>query len=132
MWDSQSLIDQAAVDYITSIGGLKAIVRTLHSSPIILHRSFILPYSSSCTPPIPQVISHPHFYDSCIEWSQTLGDVPIYISAQDKEWVMRPDPDHITLWEGDELRLLEGEVTVVRCGGHFDGSCVLIWHRGEL
>ncbi|RUS25645.1 hypothetical protein BC938DRAFT_471848 [Jimgerdemannia flammicorona] len=102
MWDCQSLIDQGAIDYIQSIGGLKAIV-----------------------------ISHPHFYDSCVEWSQALGNIPIYISAADKQWIMRPDPQRIVLWEGDTLSLLDGEVTVVRCGGHFDGSCVLIWHRGN-
>jgi glyoxylase-like metal-dependent hydrolase (beta-lactamase superfamily II) len=43
---------------------------------------------------------------------------------------VRPDP-RIKLWEGTDLDLLDGEVHVVAAGGHFDGSCILIWKRGR-
>ena len=44
---------------------------------------------------------------------------PIYLHAADREWVMRPDPA-IVLWEGETRELGDG-LTLVRCGGHFDG-----------
>src|SRR6476620_955122 len=36
-------------------------------------------------------ISHPHFHSAIVEWSRALGDIPIYIHADNREWVMRPD-----------------------------------------
>ena len=41
---------------------------------------------------------------------------------------MRPDPA-IKLWEGDTHKLWDG-VTLVRCGGHFEGGTVLHWAGG--
>jgi hypothetical protein len=38
---------------------------------------------------------------------------------------MRPDAA-INLWEGDTHRLWDG-VTLIRCGGHFEGATVLHW-----
>ena len=35
-------------------------------------------------------ISHPHFYSSMIEWSRAF-DAPIYLHADNRPWVMRPD-----------------------------------------
>jgi hypothetical protein len=40
---------------------------------------------------------------------------------------MRPDPA-IRFWEG-RLDLLPG-ITLVQCGGHFEGSSVLHWSQG--
>ena len=68
-------------------------------------------------------ISHPHFYGSMVEWSQAFGGIPIYLHEADRDWVMRP-ADEIHFWEGDELPLWEG-IKIIRCGGHFPGSCVL-------
>lgn len=73
-------------------------------------------------------ISHPHFYASMIEWSQALGGVPIYLHEADREWVQRDSP-LIRYWSGDELAL-SPEVSLIRCGGHFDGSTALHWRRG--
>lgn len=73
-------------------------------------------------------ISHPHFYSSMVEWSQAFGGVPIYIHAADRQWVMRHDPA-IVHWEGDTFPLNDG-LTLIRCGGHFDGSTVLHWSSG--
>ncbi|MGY5776128.1 MBL fold metallo-hydrolase [Rhizobium sp. LEGMi135b] len=67
-------------------------------------------------------ISHPHFYSSMIEWSAACGDVPIHIHADDGEWVQRRSAA-LRPWTGQTLPV--GEATMIRCGGHFDGSSVL-------
>ncbi|NUS37808.1 MAG: MBL fold metallo-hydrolase [Lysobacter sp.] len=74
------------------------------------------------------VISHPHFYSAMVEWSEALGGVPILLHAADRQWVQRASP-RIEFWDGDVRRLSE-EVTLVRCGGHFDGSTALHWSSG--
>jgi glyoxylase-like metal-dependent hydrolase (beta-lactamase superfamily II) len=63
-----------------------------------------------------------------VEWSRAFGNAPIYLHATDRQWVMRPD-SAIVFWEGDTHRLAEG-LTLVRCGGHFEGSAVLHWVAG--
>ena len=73
-------------------------------------------------------ISHPHYYSSMVEWSHAFGGAPVYLHAADREWVMRPDPA-IRFWEG-EAEPLGGGITLVRCGGHFDGGTVLHWAGG--
>ncbi|HEX8361228.1 MAG TPA: hypothetical protein VF613_14030 [Longimicrobium sp.] len=72
-------------------------------------------------------ISHPHYYTTMVEWAHAF-DAPILLHAADREWVMRPDPA-IRFWEGDE-HALGGGVTLVRCGGHFEGGTVLHWAAG--
>ncbi len=72
--------------------------------------------------------SHPHFYDSMLEFSQAFGNAPIVIPEADREHVMRPDSS-IEYWDGEPLELLAG-VTLIRCGGHFDGSAALHWQAG--
>ena len=71
--------------------------------------------------------SHPHFYGCMVEWSRAFGGVPIHLPRADARWVMRPDPA-IRFWEG-RLDLLPG-ITLVQCGGHFEGSSVLHWSQG--
>ena len=73
--------------------------------------------------------SHPHFYDSMVEFSDAFGDAPIIIPEADREHVMRPDPA-IQYWDGAPLELVPG-VTLIQCGGHFDGSAVLHWSAGD-
>ena len=99
LWNCISLLDEATVAEVERRGGLAAIA-----------------------------ISHPHFYSSMIEWSRAFGDAPIYLHADDRDWVMRSD-DAIRFWEGDAIEVLLG-LTLVRCGGHFPGSCVLHWAAG--
>ena len=98
LWDCISLIDESSIAIVKSLGGLSAIA-----------------------------ISHPHFYDFMVEWSQVF-DVPIYLHDDDRQWVMRSDP-HIQFWQGETHSLSKG-LTLVRCGGHFDGSTVLHWASG--
>jgi glyoxylase-like metal-dependent hydrolase (beta-lactamase superfamily II) len=73
-------------------------------------------------------ISHPHFYASMIEWSDALGGVPVLLHSADRRWVHRSSPN-VEFWSGDE-RVLSSGVTLVRCGGHFDGSTALHWTDG--
>jgi glyoxylase-like metal-dependent hydrolase (beta-lactamase superfamily II) len=73
-------------------------------------------------------ISHPHYYSSMAAWSQAFGGVPVYLHAADRQWVMYPDPA-VVFWEGETLPLGEG-LTLIRCGGHFDGGAVLHWSAG--
>jgi len=72
-------------------------------------------------------MSHPHFYGVCVEWSQAFGNAPIFIPEADRRWVMRPDPA-VRYWRGN-LAPVEG-LTLIQCGGHFEGSAVLHWSGG--
>lgn len=99
LWDCISLIDAAAVRVVEAAGGLSAIA-----------------------------ISHPHYYSCMVEWSRAFGGAPIYLHADDRQWVMRPDPA-IVFWEGDALELGAG-LTLLRLGGHFAGAQVLHWAAG--
>src|ERR1044071_9474372 len=74
-------------------------------------------------------ISHPHYYSSMVDWSERFGNAPIYLHAADREWVMRHSPN-IQFWDGDRQDLFGG-LTLIRCGGHFEGGTVLHWADGE-
>ncbi|MCC6315192.1 MAG: MBL fold metallo-hydrolase [Thermomicrobiales bacterium] len=101
LWNCISLIDDATEAEIERRGGLAAIA-----------------------------ISHPHFYSSAVEWSRSFGSAPIWLHADDREWVMRPDPA-IHFWSGDTADPLPGsDLTLIRCGGHFPGSCAIHWPAG--
>ena len=67
-------------------------------------------------------ISHPHYYSAMVEWADRF-DCPVFLHADDAEWVLRPSP-RIEHWQG-ETRDLDGGLTLVRCGGHFRGGQVL-------
>lgn len=99
LWDCVSLLDEETFRTVTDLGGLSAIA-----------------------------ISHPHYYGCCVEWSRAFGDVPIYLHAADREWVMRSDPNMV-FWEGDVHPIRDG-LTLVRFGGHFPGGAVLHWAEG--
>jgi glyoxylase-like metal-dependent hydrolase (beta-lactamase superfamily II) len=73
-------------------------------------------------------LSHPHMFGSMVEWSHAFGHPPIHLHASYREWVRRPDPV-IRFWDGDRLDLDQG-VSLHRCGGHFEGSTVLLWPEG--
>lgn len=96
LWDCVAVVDDATVDLLRGMGGIAAIA-----------------------------ISHPHYYTTMVEWSRSLGNVPIYLHAADREWVMRPDPA-LQFWEGDTKPIAPG-LTLLRLGGHFAGGTVLHW-----
>jgi glyoxylase-like metal-dependent hydrolase (beta-lactamase superfamily II) len=99
LWDCITLIDDATVELISGLGGLRGIA-----------------------------ISHPHYYSAMLEWSAAFDDVPIFLHAADREWVMRSGPA-IEFWEGSQRELAPG-VTLIHCGGHFAGGTVLHWAAG--
>jgi glyoxylase-like metal-dependent hydrolase (beta-lactamase superfamily II) len=99
LWDCITLIDDRSVAAVQALGGVSAMA-----------------------------ISHPHFYSSLVEWTQALGDVPVYLHAADREWVMRPYPS-IVFWQGETHQLASG-LTLIRLGGHFPGGTVLHWAGG--
>jgi glyoxylase-like metal-dependent hydrolase (beta-lactamase superfamily II) len=99
LWDCITFIDDATVELISGLGPLRGIA-----------------------------ISHPHYYSAMLEWSAAFGDVPVFLHAADREWVMRPGPA-IEFWEGTRRELATG-VTLIHCGGHFAGGTVLHWAAG--
>jgi glyoxylase-like metal-dependent hydrolase (beta-lactamase superfamily II) len=98
LWDCIALIDEETVAAIQALGGIQAIA-----------------------------MSHPHYYTTILEWSAAFGDVPVHIHADDRQWVVESG-DAIQFWEGETLEILPGSgLTMIRCGGHFDGAAVLYW-----
>jgi hypothetical protein len=101
LWNCISLIDDDTVAEVERRGGLAAIA-----------------------------VSHPHFFTGVVEWSRAFGGVPIHLHADDRTWVTRPD-EAIHFWQGETAEPLpQSGLTLIRCGGHFPGSCVLHWAGG--
>lgn len=71
-------------------------------------------------------ISHPHFYASSTDWARTF-EAALYLPQADRAFVTDPGPQ-IRYWEG-AVELLPG-VTLIQCGGHFEGSAALHWREG--
>ena len=100
LWNSNSLVDDAALTFLRD-RGVAAIA-----------------------------VCHPHFYTGMAAWSAALGDIPIFIHADDQEWVTSPSPNVMT-WAGETHPPIPGSgLTLIRCGGHFPGSQVLHWSGG--
>jgi hypothetical protein len=101
LWDLVAFIDPATISFINEKGGLKAIV-----------------------------ISHPHFYTTHLEWAK-IFKCPVYVSSDDAEWLNREDKDGVRKWiKGvKEIEEVGGDVKAIQCGGHFDGSLVLLWEK---
>jgi glyoxylase-like metal-dependent hydrolase (beta-lactamase superfamily II) len=72
-------------------------------------------------------ISHPHYYSAMVEWAERL-DAQIFLHAADREWIARKS-QRIQFWEGATLSLWDG-LTLINCGGHFEGGTVLHWPAG--
>jgi len=98
LWDCISLLDDRTVTEVKACGGIRAIA-----------------------------ISHPHFYSSMIEWAERF-DAQIFLHVADRQWVMRPaeSGSRIQFWEGTTLSLWD-DLTLINCGGHFEGGTVLHW-----
>jgi hypothetical protein len=101
LWDLVAFIDPATISFIKEKGGLKAIV-----------------------------ISHPHFYTTHLEWAR-IFECPVYVSSDDAEWLNREDKEGVRKWiKGVQyIEEVGGEVRAIQCGGHFDGSLVLLWEK---
>lgn len=96
LWDCITLIDDDTIAEIRRRGGIEGIA-----------------------------ISHPHYYTTMVEWSRSFGNVPIWLHAANKGWVMRPD-DAVEYFNDDTIEPIPG-LTIIRTGGHFPGAMVL--HR---
>lgn len=99
MWDCIPLATAEAIAHVKLLGGLTAIA-----------------------------ISHPHYYGALADWSEAFDGVPVYLHADDRQWVTRPHPS-IVHWTGDHQRL-SGDVLLLRTGGHFAGATMLHDARG--
>jgi hypothetical protein len=99
LWDCISLVDDDTAAAVQALGTVRGIA-----------------------------ISHPHYYASMAAWSRALGGVPIYLHADDSQWVVRHDRA-IVFWDGDTREVAPG-ITLVRTGGHFAGGTVLHWADG--
>jgi hypothetical protein len=73
-------------------------------------------------------ISHPHYYATMVEWAHAFG-CPIWLHEEDREWVMRDDAA-IRYWSGDVVKI-NGDMRLLRLGGHFKGGTVLHWPEGS-
>jgi glyoxylase-like metal-dependent hydrolase (beta-lactamase superfamily II) len=71
-------------------------------------------------------ISHPHYYSAMVEWAHAFG-CPIYVHEAERKWVMRPDVA-LRFWNGETYDL-GGGLTLIRCGGHYEGAQVLHWRE---
>jgi glyoxylase-like metal-dependent hydrolase (beta-lactamase superfamily II) len=78
LWDCISLLDEATIEIISALGGLRGIA-----------------------------ISHPHYYTTMLEWSAAFGGAPVFLHAADREWVVQPG-EAIEFWDGPRKELAPG------------------------
>src|SRR5262249_40145868 len=78
LWDCVTLIDDATIEAIRRLGGIRAIA-----------------------------ISHPHYYTTMVEWSRIFGDARVHLHEDDRQWVMRDDAA-LQFWRGETLSLHDG------------------------
>lgn len=97
LWDCVAYLDDDLIAQVDELGGVSAIA-----------------------------ISHPHYYTTMVEWAEAF-DAPIYLHADDKQWIGRPH-ERIRLWEGVTHRIADG-LTLLNLGVHFAGGTVL--HRAD-
>jgi hypothetical protein len=72
-------------------------------------------------------VSHPHFFGSMALWAEAFG-ATIHLHESALPWVMRPS-SALRPFAADEEPLFGG-LRVVRLGGHFACSSVLLWPEG--
>ena len=99
LWDCITYLDDRTVEFIKGKGGLKAIV-----------------------------ISHPHYYTTHLDWAEAI-DCPVYLAAEDKEWLSQPDPERRRVFVEKSIDGVVPGVIVAKPGGHFPGSLVLNWEK---
>lgn len=98
LWDCLTLLDESGAERVEALGGVETIA-----------------------------ISHPHFYGAMVDAAERF-DARVLLHADDREWVMRPDP-RVEHWDGERLRLSDS-LELVRLGGHFPGATVCVWSAG--
>jgi glyoxylase-like metal-dependent hydrolase (beta-lactamase superfamily II) len=96
LWDCIANLDASTIDIIRHLGGIRAIA-----------------------------LSHPHYFSTIVEWSHAFDNAPVYVHANDAQWLGRRDPV-IQLWEGAGQPLWD-QISLVLLGGHFPGGNILHW-----
>lgn len=122
LWDCVTLLDEWTCIQIKALGGLSAIV-----------------------------VSHPHYYSTHLEWARAF-DCPVYLAAEDRAWLAQTDEARqVFVAETErELRLRPSNydesgkpqdrlqqtspsgIRILKLGGHFPGSLVLLYRRRLL
>jgi len=92
MWDCIPLATGEAIDYVRSLGGLKAIA-----------------------------VSHPHYYGAIADWSEAFGGAPVYLHVDDRQWITRPH-DSIMTWTGESQRISDDMVLLRAGGHFAGGT----------
>ncbi|WP_028927030.1 hypothetical protein [Pseudonocardia acaciae] len=100
LWDSPAYLDDDILATVRDLGGVAAIA-----------------------------VSHPHMFGAQLSWSREFGDVPVFVNADDQEWLPRPDPA-IVLWRGTARPL--PDIELLQLGGHMKGSSVARTADGTL
>ncbi|KAI0905504.1 beta-lactamase-like protein [Ustulina deusta] len=95
LWDCVTLLDGETIAKVKGLGGLKAIV-----------------------------ISHPHYYSTHLEWARAF-DCPVYLAAEDREWLTQQDASRQIFIAEAETRVFGTKV--LKLGGHFPGSMVMLF-----
>ncbi|MCF8245541.1 MAG: hypothetical protein K9J46_10330 [Saprospiraceae bacterium] len=68
-------------------------------------------------------ISHPHYYSNMKDWAETF-DCPIFLPNSEQDFIVNPS-DKIQFWKDDLVDFWDG-IQLIRIGGHFPGSSVLL------
>lgn len=103
LWDCITFLDEETVLRIRQLGGISAIV-----------------------------ISHPHYYSTHLLWARTF-DCNVYLAGEDQRWLAQRDHERQIFLAPEETELdvpigsKESGVKVLKLGGHFPGSLVLLF-----
>ena len=73
-------------------------------------------------------ISHPHFYSSMVEWAEHF-DAEIYLHAADRRVGHARQSTQFSFGKASTFPLWD-DLTLINCGGHFEGGTVLHWPAG--
>ncbi|KAI0422625.1 beta-lactamase-like protein [Xylaria grammica] len=74
------------------------------------------------------VISHPHYYSTHLEWARAF-DCPVYLAKEDRMWLSQQDRNRQIFITENETHVFG--TTVLKLGGHFPGSLVMLF-EGRL
>ena len=97
LWDCITLLDAETIEKVNALGGIQAIV-----------------------------ISHPHYYSTHLEWAHAFN-CPVYLASEDAEWLAQRDENKQVFLAEDKVETRVLGTTVLKLGGHFPGSLVLLF-----
>ena len=63
------------------------------------------------------------------DWSDAFDQAEIYLHHDDAKWVQKWHPA-VHHWTGNNIKL-NTDITLIKCGGHFEGGTVLHWQQGK-